>query len=85
MSETIWVTRYALTEGIREFKIATRSATWPALIGGMALCRGDVHYSPEAAQARVKEMAGKSLASLDRKRAKLEKIARDGANVVEEK
>lgn len=73
----IWITKYALTNGIRE-------AEGTGVSDGMASVRGphlteyyhgrDWHKTREAAVARAEEMRTAKIASLQKSIAKLEKL-----------
>lgn len=92
----VYVTKYALTKGIRECAINERwtdaadeassgrvCVDWENGFNGvLGLARGEWQPTIEAAQARVSEMVAAKLKSLDKQRAKLERLARDGAKVV---
>ncbi|WP_437310077.1 hypothetical protein [Sorangium sp. So ce388] len=84
----VYVTRYALTDGIR--RCAVRSTytsgrlcvVWPGASSyGIDVDKEDAHDTLDAAQARAKEMARKKLKSLAKQAAKLEKIAALGVKV----
>ena len=93
MSEkrVVWVTKYALTDGIRlvevvHFGDSDRYAyvKWPGAWGTVQVRPNDWYDTLDAAQDRACEMARAKLKSLDKQRKKLEAIAKDGAKVVGE-
>lgn len=93
----VYVTKYALTDGIRECVVDEESTAscmtpgwlrvvWPGAPNGMAsFSRDNWHETLEGAHLRVSAMVAAKLKSLDRQRSKLEKLASDGAKVVEVK
>jgi hypothetical protein len=88
----VWVTKYALTDGVRLCECAELDdkygwVKWPETFGVCRLMIGrkDIHHTIEAAQERAKFMAANKMGALEKQRNKMAKIARDGAKVVEEK
>jgi hypothetical protein len=88
----VYVTKYALTFGIRlceceELDSKYGWVKWSGAVAGANLLirRADIHHSLGAAQARAKALAKAKLRRLDKERAKMEQIVRDGAELVEEK
>ncbi|XXX79243.1 hypothetical protein WMF30_10755 [Sorangium sp. So ce134] len=83
----VYVTRYALTDGIRRCEVRSEDprwfyVAWPGAPSyGVMVYRIDAHETLEAAQARAKEMAQKKLKSLAKQAAKLEKLAALGVKV----
>lgn len=77
-------TRHALTRGIVKVELLRESADGWFYAGhrhGAAKQGGDYHATIEAAQERTREMARRKLAALDKQRAVIEAILRDGAKV----
>lgn len=76
----VWITKYALTEGI-QLVDAEWSPAFPSMVsyGGEGLCRqnahgegNDWHRTPKAAVRRAEEMRRKKIASLRKQIVKLE-------------
>jgi hypothetical protein len=85
----VWVTKYALTLGIRQCDCSELDdkygwVTFPGIFGHVMVKASDVHHTLDAAQERAKVMAAKKMGALEKQRNKMAKIARDGAKVVEE-
>lgn len=87
----VYVTEHALTRGI-ERRVEVKEDELGVVVVDAAygnrrrrVRHKDVYQSEAGAQARVREMVAARLKSLDKERAKLERLARDGANVVEVK
>lgn len=87
----VYVTKYALIDVIRRCaldEVSDRYAwvRWPGGLNGVIMVsRKDIHETIDTAQTRSKELALKRLRALDKQRATLEKIAKDGARIVEDK
>jgi hypothetical protein len=81
-----YLTRYALTSGIlrvRVIKVNSDGWIYAGSKHSVGKQGGDFHATIEAAQERAREMAKRKLAALDKQRAALEAILRDGAKVIE--
>ena len=82
----VWITKYALTKGVIVAKadvleremIAVQSSVGPWFA---YFHRNEWHQTKEAADARVREMAIRRIASLKKLLAAVEKIAAEGAKV----
>jgi len=78
MGETVFVTKYALTDGIRQMEVARRSGSttfvsWPGhVFGSIGLTPSECHATRAEAIARAEEMRRQKLAGLKRQIAKLE-------------
>lgn len=84
VGDTAYATYKSLTKGI--YKVTVRhvdSAGWLTLTGVWWGGREgrDVFATIEDAQEKAQEMARRALKALDKKRARLEEIARDGVRV----
>lgn len=90
MTTIVYVTKYALTTGIRRTRRIGGTKTWIRVewrsMKGRepSFDKRDVVDSLELAQERAREMAALKIALLKKQIAALEKIVRDGAKVVEE-
>lgn len=90
MTKLVYVTRYALTDGIRRCDVVSDDAryvyvAWPGAPSyGLLVHRVDAYDTLDAAQARAKQMAQKKLKSLAKQAAKLEAIAVNGVKVCDE-
>ncbi len=81
---TVWVTKYALSEGIKETELKERETTewawvaWPSTTGGMGILmvrKVDVHHDKESALIRAEQMRIAKIESLRKQISKLEKKA----------
>ncbi|HQI77300.1 MAG TPA: hypothetical protein PK384_12360 [Candidatus Latescibacteria bacterium] len=83
----VWITKYAFTKGI--FKANAEPCTGSNMVKvgptdlrwGAYFHKGEWHLTKEAADARVREMAIRRIASLKKSLADVEKIAAEGAKV----
>lgn len=77
-TETVFVTKYALTDGIRVMPVAHRKGNttyvrWPERVFNIiGLTQTECHATREAAVTRAEEMRRQKLAGLKRQIAKLE-------------
>lgn len=88
---TAWCSKYALTEGLFEvnghisphisettlFGCHKKGATVPRYGGGFCLTKKEWHQTREEAVVRVQKMIVKKLASLEKSKKKLEKLAKE--------
>ena len=77
---TIYITKYALTEGIliKEAEIVGGSTNMAIVKGGIVpqyYHRTDWHYSHEAAARKAREMRAKKITALEKQIAKLKKLS----------
>lgn len=84
VGQTAYATRKAITTGIRKVTVARidskgwlwfRGESWGGREGR------DVFATVEDAQEKAQEMARRAIKALDKKRVRLEEIARDGVRV----
>ncbi len=80
-----YATRHALTKGIVKVTVdeVTNDGWIRANVSYSGKEGGDFHASIGAAQRKARALAGRALKALDKKRATLETISRDGAKVIE--
>lgn len=79
----VWITKYALSVGIKECEIDHYDADpnyvfvkWPGAVGGCAIfCGDDWHATHLAARSRAAAMRVAKIASLRKQIAKLEKLS----------
>jgi menaquinone-dependent protoporphyrinogen IX oxidase len=84
--DIVYSTRYALTCGISKHTVSSVDDDgWVHIANSWRSSKqgGDYHATLEAAQERARKMAKRKLAALDKQRAALEAILRDGAKVKE--
>jgi len=85
VGDTAYVVYKALTKGIHKVKVVSIDSTgWMCLTGVWWGGREgkEVFATVEDAQEKAQEMARKALVALEKKRTKLEQIARDGVRVI---
>ena len=76
--KTYWVTKYLFTCGIEQKKLGVSSEPDYVRDGwNMYRIGRDAHETEEAAIAHAKKMIAKKLASLDKQRARLQKLAEE--------
>lgn len=82
-----YCTKWALSTGIREVLLTKRESYAFIDLGGYTMCVSNsyVHDTLEAAQSHAAELAQCKLKSLDKQRAKLERIALGGGCKVQSK
>ncbi len=85
VGDTVYVTKWGLSDGLIETEVTEVTdqgnllVRWPHMTHGLFVPRRYVCASFAEAECLVVEMAERKLASLERQRAKLEKIRRGGA------
>jgi transcriptional regulator of acetoin/glycerol metabolism len=78
IGQTVYYTRYALTQGILARKITDIRSNHVYLPSGVGYPGKDTFATIEDAQEKAQAMAKRAIKALDKKRARLEEIARDG-------
>jgi hypothetical protein len=84
VGQTVYCTRYALTKGILTRKVADAYASGRITVHGDGTFMEpgkDVFATIEDAQEKAQDMARRAIKAIDKKRRRLEEIARDGVKV----
>lgn len=75
----VWITKYALTDGILEREATGVYASGVVIDGGLMFFPNDYHYTQEAATLRAKQMQAKRIASLTKSLNKIKALDFGGA------